>query len=144
MSMTLDKSLIAKLGLDESQVDLSETKETKSKQTSTPNKEKMKTSSRKAIKDINIAQGKDIQFMTLVRDCFLKDGKTFKLDKQGKKIPRYIAKKFNGYFAIDKQKDGTFIVTKVNYYSESHQVVDFVELGKMQTSEEVAKAIPKK
>ena len=140
----LDKSLMASLGIDASQVDMSEAKTSTKKESSTPNQESMKDKARKAIKDINNSNN-DISFTTLVRDGFLKEanGKSFKLDDKGKKIPRYIAKKFNGCFTIDKQKDGTFIVSKVNYYTESYTCVDYVELGKMQTSEEVEKEVLK-
>lgn len=141
--MELSKDVMAKLGIDPSQVDTTQaTTETK-KETNTPNQEAMKEVTRKAVKDINNGNT-SISFMTLVRDGFIKDNKgNFKKDEQGKKIPRYIPKTFNGCFTIDKQKDGTFIVSKVNYYTESYKVVDYVELGKMQTSQDVEKNLSK-
>ena len=114
---------LKKLGIDPSQVDLSKAESSKVKETNTPNKDRLKAEARKVIYN---------NFITLTRQGKTKDGQ-----------PRYIPKKVSGSFTIDKNKDGTYTMSQVHYYSESFKVVDFTEVGKMQTSKEVSKELSK-
>ena len=143
MANKVDVTMLEKLGINPNQVDLSEVKATTTKTTTTPNQEELKTEARESILEANTSLGSEVTFMAIVRDGFLKDDKgNFKLEN-GKKVARFVPKSMKGHFTIDKQKDGTFIVSKVNYYTESYKVVDYVELGKKQTSKELEKELNK-
>ena len=123
---------LKKLGIDPSQVDLSKAESSKVKETNTPNKDRLKAEARKVIYNINDEQGTSVNFITLTRQGKTKDGQ-----------PRYIPKKVSGSFTIDKNKDGTYTMSQVHYYSESFKVVDITEVGKRQTSQEVSKELSK-
>ena len=118
--------LMAKLGIDESQV---EVKETTTKEVEiNSNADQLKQDMKISTKDVNAKNGKDVSFVALKRDGKLKDknGKVVK-DENGQDKPRYVKTRLNGYWTIDKTKDGFYRMTRAIHYTESFLVADYQE-----------------
>jgi len=135
--LTDEQILMANLGIKETQLNLDATTTSTVNIDNPPNQEKMRVIAKDSIKAINTKHGKKISFITLVRDKYQLDssGNVVKVD--GKKVPRYKKKKFEGFYTIDEitrynkslnKSIKLYKVSKMIQYVQEYDVASFTDL----------------
>ena len=135
--LTDEQIPMANLGIKETQINTDATSNTTVRLDTPPNQESMRVEAKDSIKAINSKHGKKISFGTLVRDKYQLDanGNVVKVD--GKKVPRYKLKKFEGYYTVDKVKRFNkslnksitlYKVSKMIQYVQDYDVASYTDL----------------
>ena len=134
--LTDEQLLMANLGIKETQLN-TDVKTTTVKIDTPPNQELMRVVAKDSIKAINVKYGKKISFATLVRDKYQLDANGNQVKVDGKKVPRYKLKKFEGFYTVDKIKRFNkslnksitlYKVSKMIQYVQDYDVASFTDL----------------
>ena len=137
--LTDEQILMANLGIKETQLNTDTATTSTPKLDTPPNQEEMRIVAKSSISSINAKHGKKISFATLVRDKYQLDANGNQVLVDGKKVPRYKLKKFEGYYTVDKVKRFNkklnksitlYKVSKMIQYVQDYDVASYTDLEK--------------